>query len=52
MLWNEDQLPGAKKGNKACVERKESVFSGKRMDNVPKASHVVSVMTPSLRKQG
>ena len=22
MLWNEDQLPGVKKGKKACVERK------------------------------
>ena len=34
------------KGHKACVERKvESVLSGKHTDNVPKKTHVVSVMT-------
>ena len=46
MLWNEDQLPRVKKERKLALRAKwESVFSGRHMDNVPKETHVVSVMT-------
>ena len=46
MLWNEDQLQRVKKETKPTLKGKwESVFSGKHMDNVPKETHVVSVMT-------
>ena len=46
MLWNDDQLPRVKKETKPTLKGKwESVFSGKHMDNVPKETHLVSVMT-------
>ena len=46
MLWSEDHLPCVKKEtNPALRGRWESVFSGKHTDNVPKETHVVSVMT-------
>ena len=46
MLWNEDQLPRVKKETKPTLRGKwESVFSGKHMDNVPKETHAVSVVT-------
>ena len=40
MLWKGGQLTRVKRETKP-----ESVFSGKHMDNVPKETHVVSVMT-------
>ena len=46
MLWNGDQSPRVKKERKPTLRGKwESVFSGRHMDNVPKETHVVSVMT-------
>ena len=46
MLWNEDQLPRVKKETKPALRGKwESVYSAKHTDNVPKETHVVSVMT-------
>ena len=41
-----DQSPRVKKERKPAFRGKwESVFSGRHMDNVPKETHVVSVMT-------
>ena len=46
MLWKGDQSPRVKKERKHTLRGKcESVFSGTHMDNVPKETHVVSVMT-------
>ena len=47
MLWKGSSVTKSQKGNRANVERGKwkSVFSGKHMDNVPKETHVVSVMT-------
>ena len=45
MLWNEDQLPSKKETKLTLRAKWETVFSGKHMDNVPKETHVVSVMT-------
>ena len=53
MLWNEDQLPRVKQETKPTLRRKwESVFSRTHMDNVPKETHVVSVMTFYFGKKG
>ena len=46
MLWNEDQLPRVKKERRPTLRGQwESVISGKHMDNAPKETHVVSVIT-------
>ena len=48
MLWNEDQSSRVKRERKPTLRGKterESVFSGTHMDNVPKETHVVPVMT-------
>ena len=46
MLWNEDQPPRVKKERKRTLRGMwESVFRGRHLDNVPKETHVVSVMT-------
>ena len=46
MLWKEDQSPRVKKERKPTLRGKcDSVFSGRHMDNVPKDTHVASVMT-------
>ena len=46
MLWNEDQLSRVKKETKLALRGKwESVFSGRHVDNIPKETHVVLVMT-------
>ena len=48
-FWNEDQLPRIKKETKFTLRGKcESVVSGRDKDNVPKETHVVSVMTFQL----
>ena len=44
MLWKGYQSPRVKR-KPALRRKKECVFSGKHMDNVPKETHVVSVMT-------
>ena len=45
MLCKRDQPPRVQKERKPEWRRKwESVFSGEHMDNVPKETHVVSVM--------
>ena len=46
MLWKGDQSLRVRKGTKLALKGKwESVFSGEHMGNVPKETHVVSVMT-------
>ena len=46
MLWKEDQSPRVKKERKPAERGEwESVFSGRHMDNVPKETHAVAVMT-------
>ena len=46
MLWNGDLLPRVTKETKPALRGKwESVSSGRHMDNVPKETHAVSVMT-------
>ena len=46
MLWKGDQSPRVNKGTKLTLKGKwESVFSGEHIGNVPKETHVVSVMT-------
>ena len=45
-LWKEDQSPRINKERNPTLRGKwKSVFSGMHMDNVPKESHAVSVMT-------
>ena len=45
-MWKEDQSPRVKKERKPTLRGKwESVFSGRHIDNVPKETHAVSVMT-------
>ena len=41
----EGSVTKSQKGKKAHVERKVGVFIGRHTDNVPKETHVVSVMT-------
>ena len=49
MLSKGEQSPRVKKEWKPALRGKwESVFSGRHMDNVPKETHVVSVMTSLL----
>ena len=46
MLWKGDQSPRVKKERKPTLRGKwESAFTGRHMDNVPKETHVVSVIT-------
>ena len=46
MLWKEVQSPRVRKKTKPMLREKcGSVFSGRHMDNVPKETPVVSVMT-------
>ena len=46
MLWKEGQSPRVKKETKPKQRGKcESAFSRRHMDNVPKVTHVASVMT-------
>ena len=48
MLWKGDQSPRVKKEREPTLRgKREGVFSGRDMDNVPKETHVVSFMTPS-----
>ena len=52
MLWKGDHSPRVQKDRKPTLRGKwESVFSGRHMDNVPKQTHAVSVMTHSLWQQ-
>ena len=45
-MWKEEQSPRVKKERKPTLRGKwESVFSGMHMDNVPKESRAVSVVT-------
>ena len=45
MLWKGDQSPRVKRKESLLRRKWESVFSERHMDNVPKETHVVSVMT-------
>ena len=46
MSWKEDQSPRVQKEGKPALRGKwESAFSWRHMDNVPKETHAVSVMT-------